>query len=219
MPATPWRRRSSNGCGARFEVSEAERIAGLYERHAAAFDRLRGRGLVERPWLERFTAPLAAGAPILDLGCGSGEPMAASLLDRGFRVTGIDTSGTLIGLARARRPQATWHVADMRRFTAGQTFAGILAWNSFFHLDHHDQRAMFPRFAAMAGEGAMLMFTSGTSHGIAIGSFEGEPLHHASLDGAEYRALLARNGFALVDHVAEDPDCGGATVWLARKAG
>lgn len=200
-------------------MSEAERIAGLYERHAAAFDRLRGRTLVERPWLDRFAAPLAPGASVLDLGCGSGEPLAADLIARGLRVTGVDTSGTLIGLCRARHPLETWHVADMRRFAAEETFAGILAWHSFFHLAHDDQRAMFPRFAALADAGAMLMFTSGPSHGVAVGRFEGEPLYHASLDAAEYRALLAENGFAVVDHVAEDPDCGGATVWLARKAG
>ena len=219
MPAIRSWPRSPRGCGTRFEVSEAERIAGLYERHAAAFDRLRGRTLVEKGWLDRFTAPLAPDASILDLGCGCGEPIAVNLLERGFRVTGVDSSQTLLGFCRARHPQAVWHVADMRRFTPERTFAGILAWHSFFHLAHDDQRAMFPRFAALAGEGTMLMFTAGPSHGVAIGAFEDEPLYHASLDGAEYRALLAENGFAVVDHVAEDPDCGGATVWLARKTG
>lgn len=199
-------------------MDEAERIAGLYERHAAAFDRIRGRGLVEKPWLDRFTAPMIAGAAILDLGCGSGEPMATSLIERGFAVTGVDSSETLIGLCRTRHPQGVWHVADMRRFAFEKTFAGVLAWHSFFHLTPADQRAMFPRFAAMTEPGAMLMFTSGAAQGIAIGCFEGEPLYHASLDGAEYRALLAENGFAVLEHLVEDPDCGGATVWLAQKA-
>ena len=37
---------------------------------------------------------------------------------------------------------------------------------------------------------------------------------HASLDPAEYRSLLDRNGFRVVSHVAEDPTCGGHTIWL-----
>jgi hypothetical protein len=49
------------------------------------------------------------------------------------------------------------------------------------------------------------------------GKLEGEPLYHASLDPDEYRLLLDRNGFDVVTHVAEDPDCGGHTVWLARQ--
>ena len=62
------------------------------------------------------------------------------------------------------------------------------------------------------------MFTSGPAAAVAIGEFEGEPLYHASLDPEEYRALLSENGFEVLRHVAEDPSCGGATVWLAQKS-
>jgi hypothetical protein len=47
--------------------------------------------------------------------------------------------------------------------------------------------------------------------------FEGEPLYHASLDGAEYRFLLNQNGFDVAAHVAEDPACNRHTVWLAKS--
>lgn len=60
------------------------------------------------------------------------------------------------------------------------------------------------------------MFTSGPAHGEAIGTFEGEALYHGSLAPEEYRTLLAENGFAVVDHVVEDPSCGGHTIWLAQ---
>jgi hypothetical protein len=61
------------------------------------------------------------------------------------------------------------------------------------------------------------MFTSGPAAGEAIGTFEGEPLYHASLDPEEYRQLFGANGFEEIAHVADDPDCGGHTVWLARR--
>jgi hypothetical protein len=61
------------------------------------------------------------------------------------------------------------------------------------------------------------MFTSDPRHGEAIGEFAGERLYHASLDPAEYRSLLDRNGFQVVSHVAEDPGCGGHTIWLAQR--
>ena len=198
-------------------MSEAERVVGLYERHARAFDAIRSKHLFERPWLDRFAGGLAAGASVLDIGCGSGEPMAADLIRRGLAVTGVDSSETLIGLCRERFPSADWHVADMRGLALGRTFDALLAWHSFFHLTPNEQRAMFPLFAAHAADGAMLMFTSGPAEGVAMGTFEGEPLYHASLDPEEYRRLLRENGFAVVDHVADDPDCGGATIWLARK--
>lgn len=75
---------------------------------------------------------------------------------------------------------------------------------------------MFPTFREHAAPRAALMFTSGPSHGEAIGTYQGEPLYHASLDGAEYRVLLDEHGFEVVTHVVEDPTCGHHTVWLAR---
>lgn len=197
---------------------DAENIPALYTRHADAFAELRGKALFEKPWLDRFTEGLPQGATILDLGCGSGEPLAAALIADGFRLTGIDVSPRLIELCRQRFPEHDWQVGDMRALPPLGRYAGILAWHSFFHLDFEAQRRMFPVFSILAAPGASLMFTSGPSHGVAMGTFEGEPLHHASLAPEEYRALLAENDFSVVRHQVEDPDCGGATIWLACKA-
>lgn len=194
----------------------AGRVVGIYQRHALAFDGARGKSLFERPWLERFGSLLPAASTILDIGCGSGEPIARHFIEAGHAVTGIDASPPLIDLCKARFPQQDWRVADMRALSLGCRFDGLIAWDSFFHLTQDDQRGMFAVFAAHAAPGAALMFTSGPSHGEAIGSFEGEPLYHASLDPGEYRDLLDRNGFDVVSHVAEDPDCGGHTIWLAK---
>lgn len=197
----------------------ARRVVGLYERHAGAYDRDRSRGLMERDWLDAFLGLVPPGGHVLDLGCGMGEPIAAYLLAQGRPVTGIDGSPTLIALCRERFPAADWRVADMRGLALGRAFDGIVAWDSFFHLDRDAQRAMFPIFAAHAAPGAPLLFTSGPRDGVAIGSFGGEPLHHASLAPEAYRALLAGHGFEVVRHVAEDASCGGHTIWLARRVG
>ncbi|HEX6135397.1 MAG TPA: class I SAM-dependent methyltransferase [Longimicrobiales bacterium] len=194
-------------------------IIGLYERRAREYDRDRGRSLQERHWLDRFLEHVRPAGTVLDLGCGMGDPIARYLLDRGYHVLGVDTSATLVEMARTRLPGAEWLVADMRRLHLDRRFDGIIAWDSFFHLDLDDQRAMFARFAAHAEDGAPLMFTSGSSEGVAIGSYHGEPLYHASLSPGEYRDLLARNGFAVRAHRIDDPECGDHTVWLAIRRG
>lgn len=194
-----------------------DRIIGIYEEKAAAFDRRRGRSLFEKAWLDRFASHLPEGGSILDIGCGMGEPIARYLIELGFRVTGLDASAPLIAMCRERFPEQEWLIGDMRGLAFGRQFDGVLAWHSSFHLHPDDQRPMFARFAEHARPGAMLMFTSGPEAGEAIGEFEGEPLYSASLAPAEYRALLAGNGFAVVGHATNDSECGGATVWLARK--
>jgi SAM-dependent methyltransferase len=200
-------------------VSYCDAIIGLYERNARNYiaDR-RSVGWDESAWLDRFMALLPQEATILDIGCGSGEPIARYFIDRNFAVEGVDTSPTLISVCRQRFPNQRWHVADMRNLELGRTFQGLLAWDSFFHLSHESQRRMFPIFKRHAAGGAPLMFTSGTSHGEAIGSYRGEPLYHASLAAKEYRTLLEAHGFRVQAHVAEDPDCGRHTVWLAQAA-
>lgn len=199
----------------------SDNIIDVYERNAAAWDedRQHRRPDGERQWIKRFVDTAEPGADVLDLGCGSGEPIVPDLLAAGHAVTGVDSSPSLIALCRRRFPQQDWIVADMRRLHLGRRFGGILAWHSLFHLAPDDQELMFPIFARHLAPGAPLMFTSGLRRDVTVGCWRGEPLYHASLDPGEYETLLEKNGFLLIDHVAEDVNCGGATIWMAKRAG
>ncbi len=143
--------------------------------------------------------------------------MARYLGEHGHAVMGIDSSPTMVAMFQAKMPGQQAQVADMRTLSLARRFHGILAWDSFFHLSHQDQRQMFAIFGAHAVPQGALMFTSGPDYGEAIGQLGGEPLYHASLDAAEYRQQLSDAGFTVVDTVAEDPACGGRTVWLAQR--
>src|SRR5687768_7152863 len=63
--------------------------------------------------LEDLVSRLAEGSAVLDLGCGSGQPIDAFLIARGLRVTGIDIAGVQISLAQATLPDGTFINADM----------------------------------------------------------------------------------------------------------
>jgi SAM-dependent methyltransferase len=202
--------------GAPAMTSAAERIIGLYQQHAGDWDRERGHSLLEKPWLDRLLVLLPPRASVLDIGCGSAQPIARYFIEMGCEVTGIDSSVALISICKSRFPGQDWFVADMRHLSLDRRFHGLLAWDSFFHLCPEDQRSMFPLFRRHAAPKAALMFTSGPSHGEAIGAWKGEPLYHGSLDEAEYRLLLNQNDFEVVSHIVEDPSCGHHTVWLAQ---
>jgi len=165
----------------------ASRIIRHYEKHAIAWasDR-RDSPWNDKVWHDRFVEALAPGESVLDLGCGPGFPVAAQLHAYGLKVTGVDSSPTMISLCRQRLPDQEWIVGDMRNLSLDRRFGGILAWDSFFHLDFEHQRRMFAVFAMHASPRAMLMFNTGPQHGEAIGDYRGDPLYHASLALAEY---------------------------------
>ena len=197
-------------------MSEVEEF---YAKNAAAFDADRGRQLMERGYLDEVLTRLdPERRRILDLGCGGGEPIAQYLIERGCRLTGVDASAPMIGLAAERFPAMTWIVTDMRTLALPERFGAIIAWDSFFHLRPHDQREMFPIFRSHVAARGLLLFTSGPAHGEAVGELYGQRLYHASLDAEEYRELIAANGFEVLRHTVEDPQCGGHTVWLAQLA-
>ena len=196
----------------------AQRIVAHYEQHAAEWDRDRqNTQWNDRIWHDRFIGRLRSGAKVLDLGCGSGRPVGEHMAKQGLRVTGVDASPTMISLCRERLPAPRMDYCRYARLALSQRFDGILAWDSFFHLDHVDQRQMFPVFEHHGSGGAVLMFNTGPAHGEAIGQYRGDPLYHASLAPSEYEALLRQFGFEVMQHSANDQQAGGRTVWLCQS--
>jgi SAM-dependent methyltransferase len=201
------------------DEAAAGAIIDLYSRHADAWSRMRDGPLNadERPHLETFAAALPKGADVLDLGCGSGRPIAEWLIGRGFRLTGVDASPGLIERCGAAFPEHDWRVADMRGLELGRRFEGVLAWYSSFHLTAGDQAAMAAVYARHLKPGGILMFIGGPKRGVAMGEWMGGPLYHASLEPTEYRAGLEAAGLVDIEEAVLKPrEDEGARVWTAR---
>ncbi len=189
----------------------------VYEQYGPRFDAERSKTLFERKWLRRFEALLPERAAILDVGCGAGEPIAHYFIENGHEVTGIDFAESMIALAKQRFPNHRWLVADMRTFDLPRQFDGIIGWHSFFHLTPAEQRGTLERFAGHLRPEGVLLVTVGPEEGETIGHVGGQPVYHSSLSLEAYREILHRLGMTIIDFVAEDPECGFATVLLAQK--
>ena len=72
-------------------------------------------------------------ASVLDLCCGTGQ-LAARLAGDGYEVTGVDVSGSMIGIAKATAPGADFHVQDVRQRLPVAGFAA--AFSTFDSLNH-----------------------------------------------------------------------------------
>ena len=195
------------------EIRDAHRA--VYDENARRWDFERSRSLFEKLWLDRLLAHIPPGAAVLDLGCGTGEPIARYLIERGYDVTGVDFSAAMLGFARDRFPEAHWIEADFRNLDLAMRFSEIVAWDSFFHLTRDEQRELMPRLARHILPGGAMLLTVGPDDGEAIGRIGDRPVYHASLSPIEYADRLAAEGLVTESFVANQEECAGHSVLLA----
>ena len=188
----------------------------IYDKIYDWYDSVRTKTLMEKEYLELVLESLTPHSNILDLGCGTAEPVAKFFIEKGHNITGIDGAENMIAICRQRFPASHWIQSDMRQCHLKQKFSAIIAWDSFFHLPHDDQRHMFSIFKEHAEDGAILVFTSGQKHGEVISSMNGHDFYHASLGEEEYKQLLNDHGFKVMLYRVADKNCGDHTVWVAK---
>lgn len=198
------------------EKGEKENVYKVYNKIATWFSENRYDGLMERNYLNDLIAQLPTNATILDLGCGTGNPILKYLISKKLNVVGVDASSEMLKIAKTNFPAVEFILQDMRLLHLNKKFDAIIAWHSFFHLPASDQPDMFQRFEEHLNPNGILLFTSGTEHGEAWGMNGGENLFHASLDTKEYENLLKKHHFEILKHKIKDPECGNDTVWMAK---
>ena len=106
------------------EEEHLSAIAAFFDRFAPSEATWRRRNrtyyrLIEA--IHRFLVP--EGASILELGCGTGDLLAAL---RPARAVGVDVSPELVGVARARHPEHEFVVDAAERFVADERFDYVL---------------------------------------------------------------------------------------------
>jgi len=190
----------------------------VYDEIIDWFDANRSKELaMEKFYLNIIQQHLQPHSTVLDVGCGTGEPIAQFLIEKGYKVTGVDASKKMIALCKRRFPSEHWLLADMRTLDLQEQFQAVIAWHSLFHLPHEEQRTTLKVLASYVNTNGLLIFTSGPKYGEVWGNNGGYDLYHASLSSEEYKKILLDNNFKVLMHKIKDPDCGEATVWVAQK--
>jgi cyclopropane fatty-acyl-phospholipid synthase-like methyltransferase len=164
----------------------------------------------ERHYVDTLIKGLPAGAKVLDLGCGTGRPIAEYILAAGHALTGIDQSEALLALARERFPQATWIHSPIESFSTEESFHAIVCWDALFHLDRGMHESLLRRFSAMLLPGGRMMLTCGGSeHPAFTDTMFGQPFRYDSHPPATVLKILSGLGFEpLVSEFMNPPTSG-----------
>lgn len=176
------------------------------------------RGFAARGYVELILEGLAPGARVLDLGCGTGEPIARHLAERGFRVVCVDESARMLEIARRVVPGAELVRADMRGLRLEGTFAAAVAWDSLFHVEREHHREVFRTLWALLDAGGRLLLSAGgTGHEGFTSEMYGRDFFYSAHEPAETARLLASEGFAVELCEEDDPSSRGHIAVVARK--
>ena len=147
------------------------------------------------PCVKEFCAMLPQGAHVLDVGCGTGYPIASYLASQGCRVTGIDKSPRMIARANAMGLQrADFSCADFLDYAPGCQFDAIIAFDSLWHIPLAAQRGIYPKAASLLKPRGLFLFTHGRTTGSVQGEMFGAQFCYSALDGVLLRDILRQCG-------------------------
>ena len=189
-----------------------------YNRMAAAYDADRNNW-DNQHLFEKLSALLPKNGKVLDVGCGSGVPVAQFLAKQGFLVTGIDLSESMLEMARSNVPKGNFIQKSMTELDfPEQCFDGIVACYSIIHVPRQLHRTILESFKHILRPGGILLFSCGSSEWEGIEDFYGEQMFWSHFNSDVYIRYLKELRFKL--HFAEPITGGGEThFWImAEKA-
>ena len=171
-----------------------------YNSIAADWDRARasffGR---ERDYVDAFLDGYPKSSAILDLGCGTGRPIAEYVLAHGHHITGIDQASALLAQARRRFPQATWIEASLEDVELVEPYAGIVCWDVLFHIRRSAHAGLLSKMAGNLQPGGKVMITvGGSDHPPFTDSMFGHEFFYDSNTPEETLSILNELGFETV---------------------
>lgn len=164
----------------------------------------------EREYVDAVLSVCPLGSVILDLGCGTGRPMAEYIVSKGRRVIGVDQSEAMLGIARQRFPTEQWVLSPMETYEPQAGYRGVLVWDSLFHISRTEHEQILGKAVYGLPIGGRLMLTvGGSDHPAFTDIMYGQKFFYDSNTPEETEQILRRLGCRLV--IAEymnKPDSG-----------
>lgn len=194
-----------------------------YDAASRRYDDAYGADTKYEALLSDLCRRIPAGSAVLDVGCGSGVPVARTLVAAGHRVTGMDISEVQIRRAQERVPQAEFIRGDATTLTFDPaSFDAVVCLYALIHIPLAEQPPLLRRIAGWLRPGGWFVATTG--HGAWTGIEEnwlggGAPMWWSHADAATNRAWITQAGL-MVEREEFLPEgfSGHALFWARRPA-
>ena len=150
---------------------------------------------------------LQKGSTVVDLGCGTGQPLVMCLLEMGMHVVGVDSSEQMISEFKKICPVAEAVLCDISKYTfPAQNISGVLSWGCIFHLTPRVQVQVINKVFNAVKSGGRFLFTSSKDQDRQSGEMNGVCFHYYSLGSAKYNELAENAGWQLIREGEDEAD-------------
>ncbi|MEU8774192.1 class I SAM-dependent methyltransferase [Streptomyces sp. NPDC048606] len=173
------------------EKREAVSAAELFDGLGIAYERAFGRIPAQVEAVDWLAGRLAPGARVLDVGSGTGRPVADRLVRAGYEVTGIDVSTVMVELARAQVPGARFEWVDVRDFEPDGPYDAVCGFFPLLMMSRREAAAALRRMAGWLAPGGHLVTATVPADvdGVEI-EWMGRPVRVSSFSTDAYLRLL-----------------------------
>ena len=195
-------------------------VLDFYDSVAAEYEGAYGHSPGLLKFIHRSLAMLKPTSKILDVGCGTGAPVATSLAREGHKITGIDITPSMIELSRAAVPGGDFEVADMLDYVPKEQMDVVLNSFSLFGLSKLQLEVMSRKWATwLVADGLLGIATIAaesrapakefysedglSAEGLKV-LFMGNIVELTLMTKKGWRVILERAGFDII-HTEEHP--------------
>ena len=174
-----------------------------YEVIADQFIKNRQQSNIGIDVIRDWARALPAGASVLDLGCGFGQPVSEIFINSGFSLYGLDASPTLVSEFQKRFPGVPVSCATvMESDFFGKSFDAVIAIGLIFLLAEDEQKNLIKKVSSILNFNGRFLFTAPWQecswNDILTGTAS------RSLGRETYLSLFNENGLRLVDEYTDE---------------
>ena len=166
----------------------------------------------EEEYLALVLDPLKEGSTVLDLGCGTGTPIAREIAVRGHHIVGVDGSAAMLALAQESLPGHRWIHSLMENVEFEESFDAVICWDSLFHLPRTSYAQILGKIHRWLLRGGRMMVSSGgmveSGEGF-VDTMFGHEFFYDSLPPAQMVSVMEELGFEIIiSEMCDQPDGG-----------
>lgn len=169
-------------------------------------------------YLRLLAKNLKKNSRILDLGSGTGLPVASFFADLGHNVTGIDISSEMVNFARKVVPAANFFIKDMSELKPNEyKVDAVVCYYSMFHVPRTMHQQLLKIFSSYLSSGGLMLLTMGDKDFEGHTEYLGVNMWWSQWGPIKNSQMVERAGFVIEIDEVERKGGESHQIILARK--